>query len=93
LPPQAEPTAHYRAANIHAVGEWAHRRIVEAGVDGEGNPLADEEIIGIADWCFAWIENDPGDNGGDRTVRRGMRRYWPQVFAEYRSRRSEAPAD
>jgi hypothetical protein len=85
-----EPTAHYWAANIYAVGEWAVAEIKRLGTDGEGTPLASEELCDVADWCWTWVENDPGDNGGDRTVRRGMRRHWPEIYRSYLRLRDSA---
>jgi hypothetical protein len=84
VPPGFVPTGHYRMRNIFAVGEWAIAEIKKAGTDADGNPLVNEEIIGIADWCYVWLENDPRDNGGDASVRRGMRSEWPSVYALYR---------
>jgi len=85
-----EITAHYRAANIYAIGNWAVAEIKRLGADAEGNVLASEELCDLADWCWAWIENDPKDNGGDASVRRGMRPYWPRIYRAYLDLRGSA---
>jgi hypothetical protein len=73
--------AQYWAKNIAEVREWAIARMnadVRAGLD------IDEGIYDVEDWCRVWIENDPFDNGGDASVRRGMRSEWPEIYAVYR---------
>lgn len=86
-------TAHYRASNIVAIGEWANAQVRQwLREDGVlPMPARIRELNELADWCFAWLEHDPGDNGGDPSQRRVMRPEWPQIFADYR-RLAEAPA-
>lgn len=54
-----------------------HRDLYDEGLlEWTGDAVAVDEV---EDWCRVWIENDPFDNGGDASVRRGMRPEWPRT--------------
>jgi hypothetical protein len=73
--------AQYWARNIFAIREWAIAQINAAERSGV---KADVDVYEVEDWCRVWIENDPLDNGGDGSVRRGMRDEWPSIWRDYK---------
>src|SRR3954469_11613679 len=94
-------TGHYWSRNVYEVHEWALRWMREhqdlydpervrdsymddVQVSGWTTPEA-REVESIADWCGTWIDNDPGDNGGDGFWRREYgRQGWRETYAEFR---------
>lgn len=68
----------YSSDNIFAMQETL---IAWIKADPEG---ADDLVYELADWCSAWLANNPRDNGGDGWPRRQMRPDWPNVRADFR---------